>query len=340
MRRVKVTGGTISGKYCKFAEDIGAEFFTYPTTMYSNANSPGADFYVPPVDVNSIFARANPYRPEILSLAFLAELRDLPKMIRDLGRFKLNKKPIYGYRPGQGLAKEWVSLNFGWAPLVKDLLSLTDVFLGLTDRQKEIDRLYSGSGLKRRINLGTVEGGAFFDADFPPGQIPWNIMIATGSGKCQRWAVVKYKPATDPSTGFPVHRPDIYHMRQALLGLNSVSAIASAWELLPWSWFIDYTANVGSWLASRTEGHLLTLERACLMQHFTLEATCPKQSYTDNWYNTVVLEEFKVLKETKMRTPITPGVLPTIRLPVLSGGQLSILGSLAFLRSRGLKPVM
>jgi hypothetical protein len=340
MRRVKITGGTISGKYCKFAEDIGAEFSTYPTTLYSNATSAGADFYVPPVDVNSVFAMTNPYRPQILSLAFLAELRDLPKMIRDLGRFKLNKKPIYGYKPGQGLAKEWVSLNFGWAPLVGDLLKLTDIFLGLDDRQKEIDRLYSGSGLKRRVQLGTIEGGAFFDADFPPGQIPWKIMIATGRGSCKQWAVVKYKPAVNPKTGFPIHRPDIYHMRQALLGLNSVSAIASAWELLPWSWFIDYTANVGAWLGSRTEGHLFTLERACIMQHFTQEIKCEGQSYTDDWHNTVVLDEFVMKRETKHRFPIIPGVLPTIRFPVLSGGQLSILGSLAFLRSKGLKPVL
>lgn len=333
MDSVAITGGMVSGGY---GEAIAhASFEDYPLMMYVYGTSAGASFGDGSPDVNSIFAATNPFRPQVLSLAFIAELKDLPKMIRDLGRLKLGKTPIYNNV--KDIAKDWVGLNFGWKPLIGDLLSIIDVGLGLSNRQKEVDRLYSGSGLVRRLGLGRVSTSPWIWTEKPPGSIPWDTVIFHCDWYCDRWAVVRYRPSVDSQSGKPVRPPDTLQMRRILSGFTTDAAIASAWELLPWSWLIDYVYNVGSFLQSRSNGWRFELERACLMRHYTCKGESKAQSHSDQHGRAVSLSACEVTFETKTRTPIYPSALPSVRMPVLSGNQLSILGSLVTMRSRGLK---
>ncbi len=333
MNSVGITGGIVSGQYGN--ADAWASFSEFPLSIYTYGTSPGTPFGDGTPDINDIFSATNPFRPQVLSLAFIAELKDLPKMIRDLGRLKLGKTPIYNNI--KDIARDWVGLNFGWKPLIGDLMNIVDVGLGLSKRQNEVDRLYSGSGLARRLNLGTVVTAPYVWIEKPPGTIPWNNVVFNCDWTSTRWAVVRYKPAVDTQTGKLVPRPDALQMRRILSGFTTDAAIASAWELLPWSWLIDYVYNVGSFLQSRSNGWRFEIERACLMKHYVCKGTSKSQAHTDDYGRKVTLSECTVKWETKTRTPIYPSSLPSVRMPVLSGNQLSILGSLVTMRSRGLR---
>ncbi len=337
LTRIRYSGGIQNGRYGNSA----SSFYTYnslPSGFYGMTASaikpPTFDVNVGQY-INPLFAASNPYRANILVPAFLAELRELPKMIYDLGRLKLNKRPIF-HSPAD-LAKAWVGANFGWAPLIGDLTKLADFHLQTAKRQKEFDRLHSSAGLVRRINLGTHAGGGG-SFSFAWGEYTnHGTLSGTGTSQSKIWGVVRYRPALAPDDS-PMRRPAPPELRRILSGLTRDGVTASAWELIPWSWLIDYVYDVGGALKANSGMRFLTVERACIMVHTTCNMVAPAASKTDPYGRTTSISPATLTYEWKTRTPVTgPSILPTPHVPELSGSQLSILGSLAFLRSRGLK---
>jgi len=335
LHRTRSEGSIQSGRY---GDRYGySQYFDVPSALYSVSFTPEP----PDVDnaqfTNRLFAAANPYRANILLPAFLAELRELPKLLHDLGRLKLNRKPIF-HNPAD-LAKAWVGANFGWQPLIGDLVKLADFHLATEKRQEEFDRLYSSSGLVRRIKLRNVTTGSRgFNFTWGENQnIPSSSVTTTGMRETTSWGVVRYRPAR-AENGAPVRRPAPVELRRALAGLTIDGVTQSAWELVPWSWLIDYVYDVGGWLAARSSRRFLELERACIMTHVVDTITHPAFTATDDFGRSAQLSPGLKQYEWKTRTPVSsPTNLPQPHIAELSAVQLSILGSLTFLRSRGLK---
>jgi hypothetical protein len=333
--RLTISGSVETGRYGAKINDFDV-YNSVPSAFYrSTVQSPPTFVAAPTAFVNALFAKANPYRANILLPAFLAELRELPKMIYDLGRLKKNQRPIF-HGPAD-LAKAWVGANFGWAPLVGDLMKIADFHLQTAKREKEFDRLYSSAGLVRRVKLGnSFSGGGSMTFSWGSYQFSRSL-LATGSTQVETWGVVRYRPSRS-SSGAPTRRPAPTELRRMLSGLTTDGAIASAWELLPWSWFIDYVYDVGTFLEANAGKRNLTVERACIMQHATCKMNHPGDAASDPHGRTAKLSPGTRTYEWKTRTPVAgPSALPQPHMPELSGVQLSILGSLTFLRSRGLK---
>ena len=120
-----------------------------------------------------------------------------------------------------------------------------------------------------------------------------------------------------------------------MLGLNAANVTLNIWNALPWSWLIDYFANVSDYLGANQIGRSAVASRACIMTHrrinYTHGAVIGKPGKLSGQ---LTLSPGSVLSEQKTRTIVSPPVLPTIQIPALSGHQLSILGSLAVLRRR------
>lgn len=327
--RVNGAFGTGAGDYVSCVNHISSFYSWAPSQM----PSPDWD---PSVLTTRLFRAANPYRSSILLPAFLLELRDLPKMIYDLGRIKLNRKPLF--HSANDIAKQWVNVNFGWAPLISDLNKLADFATNTLKREEEFDRLYSSAGLVRRVKFGLQptrgsRTGTAYWGNRDSGSMPVSI---TGTGTTEAWGVVRYRPARSAS-GAPVRRPDKTDLRRILRGMDSDGAIQSAWELLPWSWLIDYVYDVGGFLEANAGRRYLNVERACIMAHTKWTYSHPGDSVTDDFGRILTLTGGSREYEVKLRAPVSSPSLPTPHVPLLSGTQLSILGSLSVMRSRGLR---
>lgn len=337
LQRIKYSGSIMSGKYGTGPVSQW-NYQEWPSRFYemsaSNITPPNPDLSTNGL-TNALFAASNPYRANILVPAFLAELRELPKLLYDLGRLKLNKRPIFN--SPSDLAKAWVGANFGWAPLLGDLQKLADFHLQTAKRQKEFDQLYSSAGLVKRVNLGTKSGASgSFDA-YWGGAFSFGPL--TGSAPCisKVWGVVRYRPALAPDDS-PMRRPSPPELRRILSGLTRDGVTASAWELIPWSWLIDYVYDVSGALKANSGMRFLNVDRACICIHAECSMTHPADSKTDAYGRTLKVSPGTLKYEWKTRVPVyQPSIFPQPHVPELSGSQLSILGSLAFLRSRGLK---
>lgn len=274
-------------------------------------------------------ANTNPSRAEVLLPTFIFEVKDIPRMIRHAGRF-LNGT-AYRHSSGLSAAKEAASANlatqFGWLPLVSDLHTLANFSDAVNRRKKELDRLYGGSGLKRRMTMH--EYSNTFKAVLPISPISslkyWPECPVTQEVKV--WATCKWKPSSKtPLRVAPAH------FRRILLGLTPSAVAENVWEALPWSWLIDYFTNIGDVVASTNNSLGAILEGGCLMIHEKRSVYYPGR--TGPWGSNGFLhvESGNHLKETKERFPMG-AVAISAAFPILSGKQLSILASLALLRT-------
>lgn len=312
---------------------------------------------------------SNPSRTEMLLPASIVELRDLPKMLRFAGRILLNpdvpKQLIrrvlnwamkgknnhhaLTHRERRMLKRAGLSMDnqgglsavkalsaanlawqFGWAPIISDIKKMTGFQDAVERRRGEINRLHSGKGLKRRIELEnlvhTASGNQLVNStEATSVSQPW-------SGVSQRrvWSVIRWKPKN--RSALP---PNDAELQRAMLGLTSHGLVASAWELLPWSWLIDYFTNVGDIIQS-SSNQMDAIAISCNMRMLSKRVTAPTVVRTfSNGSVTVTALDYR--DEVKLRKVGLgpPLAAPEATLPILSNKQLSILGSLAMLRSGG-----
>lgn len=307
-------------------------------------------------------ALTNPSRPDYLAPAFIAEMRDIPRMVKygaelakhinDLlynrrrrGADRWSKSGdispeyiIQELRPTVGnalskakqLAMANLTLQFGVAPLVNDIASAFLWPESVDKRLEEIKRLHQGSGLKRRVDL-VDDKTEWVWRDIALSSSPNLWVDFPVKQKVHRWMVVTYRPTTFTPPVSRLTQGMNSELRNMMSGLTLSAIGSSAWELLPWSWLADYFGSVGDFVASGNN-HLQTRRSGTLMTHTTNEWSHGQYSWTYS-SGKVVLSSGSFSEEYKKRIPIPMGILPDFGIPFLGGRQLSILGSITATRA-------
>jgi hypothetical protein len=217
--------------------------------------------------------------------------------------------------------------------MISDLRKLLNFTKAVDDRVRRLMRLRDGETLRVRCKLGTTE--------------LWNnpeVNLFVHSEGCsvrgtfrnyyakKAWGSAQWKLLPEsvlPSLGYG----PLESLAQRLtLGFTSHEALATAWELAPWSWLADWFANTGDIIAATNNTVGCTWSHVCYMQ--TLEAIrgCV---YNPALSNAFAIEGLKnqqyhlrmVRKERYVCSPVIP--VPVPQLPILTNGQWSILAALA-----------
>jgi len=263
--------------------------------------------------ITDVMAKTNPSRPEVSLPQFIAELRDIPAMLHLKG-----KKTIEGLPRSSA-----IEYNFGWSPLIQDLLKMAD-FTGQVDRRlQELEGLHSNNGLSRsrtvfRETVLSREPNTAF-------QTAWSHSVGgfvTYRNDTRKWGSVNWIP-TVPFKGT---RGELQSLARLMVhGWDaSPGALASTlWELIPWSWFSDYFFNVGDYLAANRNGVGAVAQMACVMHHKRTVATQVLTSVSNNCIATAGTHVI----DQKSRVLATAGITAT--MPFLSIGQLVTMSSLA-----------
>lgn len=153
------------------------------------------------------------------------------KQIRRLPRDKWDKR----------LSGLWLEYSFGWIPLIKDT----------EDAIKALDRLLTsntkksvivGSFSDKRDTSNTLPANERYES-FPQFGSLFMSWVPTHSVLLEQ-CIVRYKAKV-------VHEPVMTKWdNYALFGFTPSELVPAAWELLPWSFLVDYFANVGDVLQS------------------------------------------------------------------------------------------
>lgn len=271
-------------------------------------------------------ARTNPSRPYVDVPVNILELGDVIKQIRNRGSgilFNAHELTRTNRRTRhvRNVARTNLQYSFGIAPLVGDLVKLINFQEQVARRVQEIERLRSPKGLRRTVSLGTNSSSAvvskycqtnyaFYVADFA---------VATTE---EVRVHCRWKPTNSVlSLAGPEEMRAL--AKRAVLGLTVDSS--TLWELVPWSWLIDWGVGIGDYFKANRNIVPAELAGVHVMRHTKTRYTTPGQGSGANTMTSILFN-----RESKTRSPSF--VAPTAHFPFLSGKQVGILASLAVTR--------
>lgn len=279
-----------------------------------------------------LFAATNPTRANVKLPVALFELRELPALYHQALSLITKKRNSRYIRllSEVGVSKANLMVQFGLMPVFSDVKNLFLMPDSIQKRAREWDRLASGKGLKRRIDMGsaqiTVTPGSFTVGGLYSSL--FGSQTPTGVRRSFSWGVATWKPSgNSPFASVP---PSIPQIRNMLLGMSTHQQVSNLWDALPWTWLIDYFSSVGDVLEANQGRHLVTPSGGCIMTtttevHTTKSKTVPSKAYPVD-QRTVTFLGGQKTGHRYSRSIASASV--QAYMPNLSNGQLSILGSL------------
>lgn len=277
--------------------------------------------------VLSLLSRSGPLTPKVYLGTFAYELKDIPDMLKHAGDllFKF-RNPHRVSNPIKEAAAANLAYNFGWKPLIEDLIKLSKFAELVEKRRQQLAAAQSGKGLRRRVNLGTYSTDStqnltlWNDAYYlrPPVRLQQSLEI---------WGTARWKCNNLSGISGPPSFSDAWN---SVLGLNLGHMPISIWKALPWSWMFDWCYNLSDVLQRNYNMLYYTPENVCIMRHFTSTASHPEWPEGD----TPILTAGRVVNHWKMREVIPPHSYTeaSLKLPFLDSFKLSILGSLTIVK--------
>lgn len=253
--KYEITGSRISG-----FEDAwdGRNYFDYPGSMYDRVEY----LISTPSDLDlatSALSHSNPNKSDMSLPNSLFELRELPSLIKNSGEIAIDiiKRAV----TKRTLATANLSLQFGVMPMVMDALALANVAKGVNRRLQNMQNLNKHGSINKKKMLGVYkESGSWYNVHesnrtFLAGDTDWNVVAEV-------WGISKW--ALNPaSTGSPLYSDHsdaatnfINELTSGRYGVEQINALrhsiglmsyslSDLWNILPWSWLIDYFANIG-----------------------------------------------------------------------------------------------
>lgn len=273
----------------------------------------------PASSMTTLLARTNPSRPDYVPLTLLQDLVDIPRMLKDVGRLITTpKRKLLNLKE---VGNQHLGFQFGWKPLFQDVKDLLDLQSHIHRRLLELQRLNNLGGLKRRIRLGVWGDAATNLRTLESLEVFWTATESVDSQSI-RWGTVRWLPNVPlpPSTSRDAELNR--QARKVVLGLSLESTLKGAWDLIPWSWLIDWFSNVGDFALQFSNTIPATSHDACIMTHtetqFRYKTLSIDRSLspTDGYVTHSLKERY-----------VGPGSLD-VHLPFIGLDRLSILGAL------------
>jgi len=316
-------GGFMAGFPIDFRPNPKSALAVYPHPSSSDWTNLGTQ----------ICARTNVSTPVVNLPAFIGELKDyrdltrwenlkhLPNLVRDWGGNLIRK-----------VAKGNITWQFALKPMINDVMKMFKFQESCYQRFLYLNRLLDGKSVRRRCTFAQ-------DACTIPATSRTTCHSIMGSITAYRdctytkssWGTVRWH-ASAGSSYMPKDVMSQYDLsRRMYYGITGFNALRTAWELTPWSWFVDWFWDIGSYLDSINNTVPATASGFCYMQT-TTSLTSYRAVVASPWIRAVgpYFERSVVKYRYPPGLPLSLPPLPS--LPALTSRQWSILGSIAALR--------
>jgi hypothetical protein len=208
-------------------------------------------------------AAASSARSSFNSGAFLGELREtmamiknpamsLQKLTHDVHRKAVHRREWYERKPtwqrrrdaDKALSDLHLEFQFGWKPLASDIGAAVDAANRAGNNSKSIR--------VRGFGMATHQVAESRIAYYNVGDVNTPLGVYASS-TTQTRCIIKGNVALKMGFGMPAFQA----------GSTIPDFIPSLWELMPWSFLIDYFSNVGKCLETRAFSQLVTTNWMC-----------------------------------------------------------------------------
>lgn len=307
---------------------------------------------------SSAIRRFSPLNPGANALQALGELLldGLPSLVGKnmVQKILRNQSRLGDFAQGLGksVGSEVLNVEFGWKPLLSDLQDIYKTWNTLNSRMGQIIR-DNNKPVRRRGILNetkdstTEELESSQNSEYPI----WNSQAFDSEDSSFEQSKITKTTIVSEKTWFAgrfrYYIPDVTDDRwsdqakRALFGLNPTPSLI--YELMPWSWLVDWFTNVGDVLANLSSNGIadLVIDYAYVMSHYKKETTYDMltgkvdgiDSFTGSRYPDLVPRRFtfKTVEESKTRVAASPFGFG-LQIGDLSDRQFAILGALALSR--------
>lgn len=283
--------------------------------------------------VTRAFADTNPSKADFDAPIFLAELRDVPSLLRNAAQ-KLSK---FG-------ANEYLKYEYGWKPLVSDMRKMMRSMLYLERRIDNLRRLRNNHTIRRHYRPpnrfdGHVTPISRWESSLNDQRFP---IIGTQRVDTERWCICTWIADDFDKGVLPATDHELMGLaRRAILG-GTIDG-STLWELMPWSWLIDWNTNVSEFLQSQRNIVGASPGPSCLMKHTRIRtqgSLTVDADWIDDFYSqSMTSSQASSSHDIKERIiGIEPAAVVTTELNLLGGDfrKQSILGALGIQRLRRL----
>lgn len=265
---------------------------------------------------------------------FVGELKDVPRMLRETARWFYQNWRNHGSRKA---ANAWLNTQFGWLPFVSDMRKFAYAYNNSARMLEHIKRnnakwrKVGGAVLGESKSLGTVLSSSTLTSHRPVLESSF-YNSPPNSG---RFSIEAFQDSHVWFTGrFRYWIPDIgtqgweQRARAQLFGANVTPSLV--WELTPWSWLIDYFADVGQAIGNLNDGWA---ENTVAQSTYLMGTTTQRWAVTsvhELWNVTLtdVWEHYIQCKQRAVATPFGFGLSASD----LTGRQASILAAMGISR--------
>lgn len=261
-------------------------------------------------------AHSNPSKPTVSVPVFIAQLKDFPKSLQRYGERKAKRSATSEFHGTS------VDYNFGWDLLYRDVSNMFRFADQVNQRVKQLTAARGVSGSRGRL-------GIWEDVNYKEqlnqlvlAASPYIFADVLTYTHRRMWASVRWKA---DSPGLPSADQTLADARRIVHGWRL--SPADVWELVPWSWFVDYFVNVGDYLEATTNSLGISAHNGCVMletQTRIEHRIRSVQTQVPAWQ--VVPMECRLV--TKVRQPTNPS-LSFHSVPFLGPKQLVTLSAIA-----------
>lgn len=209
-----------------------------------------------------------PGKPDASLGQFLGELREAPRLLK----FKVKSFKERGYH-GRDFGSDYLNIQFGWLPVVRDIQSFYRAFKNLETRLEQLKR-DNGRPIRRRGTIKMSEDTTFYEEGYAYSHA-WPSLTSGFYNQTlpHRQRNTTWSEKVWFSGRFRYWIPDIgtpQWERRAIIALFGANLSPSlAYELMPWSWLIDWFVNIGDVIEnmSANAAENLTADYAYTMLH-------------------------------------------------------------------------
>jgi hypothetical protein len=313
----KQTGGTLNGK------SAAAEFREFYPTVYGQTSTFTHWTGLPGVPSDTLVAtnaaaRTNPSRPYVDVPRAVGELFEVTQLLKRTGGDIIRR-----------VAAANITGAFGLGPIYSDLQKLCNFAEQLDRRLKEMNRLQSSNGLRKTTQHGTYSKSGPWTRVFQSQGIYYEGTFQTNTVEdvsCHtRWIPEGDFRFLDAASLRILTHDLMLGMKSGRIPIIDLSTI---WELIPWTWLLDWAGNVGQYFAAQRNIVPCQFAGAYVMRDVRSVTTHPGAKLGSG----LTLEPVHILYETRTRKQGL--VAPTAQFPLLNGNQLGIIASLSVLRGR------
>jgi len=203
------------------------------------------DMVVDPAEVIRLGTKAiglaSPNDPNAGMAVFLAEAREGIPKIAGAGLWKEKSRFL------KGSSSEYLNLEFGWKPMISDILSFAR---SVRDHHEVIEQWHAGSGQKIRrrhvypVDSTFTQGAETGAIQYPASVGMPNIRATTSERKVHRsWFSGAFRYHVPMGDDQLSKARRMYSDAGKLLGLRLTPDVL--WNAAPWTWAADWFGNTG-----------------------------------------------------------------------------------------------